>query len=279
MQIEKVYLKVYNRVPPNGPPRLADSTASPNLSPMPEVTKSARPHQPAIKRATRGDRIVRAYEQLRDLIISGRLAPGSRIIESDIAERLGVSRTPVRSALHRLQQEGYIAGVGRNKEQRLVIAPLTEEDARELFEIIGSVEGLAARGAAEASDHARDALVTQLRHINVKLAEASRPGHPEPLRIFEMDMSFHRRYVEIGAGPRLRALHDAIKPQAERYVRLYTSALVDEIGRSVAEHDAIIERIASANADGAQRSVERNWRNAAIRLRRVIATLGERGSW
>jgi DNA-binding GntR family transcriptional regulator len=246
---------------------------------MPEVTKTGRLHQPVTKRATRGDRIVRAYEQLRDLIISGRLSPGSRIIESDIAERLGVSRTPVRSALHRLQQEGYIAGVGRKKEQRLVIAPLTQEDARELFEIIGSVEGLAARGAAEASEHARAALVTQLRHINVKLADASRPGHPDPLRIFEMDMSFHRRYVEVGAGPRLRALHDAIKPQAERYVRLYTSALIDEIGRSVAEHDAIIERIGSANAEGAQRSVERNWRNAAVRLRRVISSLGERGSW
>ena len=246
---------------------------------MPEAMKTARPHQPVPRRATRGDRIARAYEQLRDLIIAGRLAPGSRIIESDIAERLGVSRTPVRSALHRLQQEGYIAGVGRKKEQRLVIAPLTEEDARELFEIIGSIEGLAARGAAESPDHTRDALVSQLRHVNVKLSEASRPGHPDPLRIFEMDMTFHRRYVEVGAGPRLRALHDAIKPQAERYVRLYTSALIDEIGRSVAEHDTIIERIASANADGAQRSVERNWRNAAVRLRRVISTLGERGSW
>ena len=246
---------------------------------MAEVTTSRAGHRAAGKRATRGDRIVRAYEQLRDLIISGRLAPGSRIIESDIAERLGVSRTPVRSALHRLQQEGYIAGVGRQKEQRLVIAPLTQEDARELFEIIGAVEGLAARDAATVPDQQRDQLAAQLRQINGKLGDASRAAHPDPLRIFELDMSFHRRYVEAGAGPRLLALHDAIKPQAERYVRLYTSALVDEIGRSVTEHDAIIERIAAGSADGAQRSVERNWRNAAARLSRVIATLGERGSW
>ncbi|HEY7877744.1 MAG TPA: GntR family transcriptional regulator [Gemmatimonadaceae bacterium] len=247
---------------------------------MPEALKTARAsHRAAAKRATRGDRIARAYEQLRDLIISGRLAPGSRIIESDIAERLGVSRTPVRSALHRLQQEGYITGVGRQKEQRLVIAPLTQEDARELFEIIGAIEGLAARDAAAVAPPQRGALVAQLHQINVKLSEASRPGHPDPLRIFDLDMSFHRRYVEAGAGPRLLALHDAIKPQAERYVRLYTSALVDEIGRSVTEHDAIIEKIDAANADAAQRSVERNWRNAAVRLSKVIASLGERGSW
>src|SRR5205085_315994 len=78
----------------------------------------------------------------------GRLAPGSRVIESDIAERLGVSRTPVRSALHRLQQEGYIVGVGRGSEQRLTVAPLTQDDARDLFAIIGAIEGLAAQHAA-----------------------------------------------------------------------------------------------------------------------------------
>ncbi|HET7564995.1 MAG TPA: GntR family transcriptional regulator, partial [Gemmatimonadaceae bacterium] len=72
----------------------------------------------ATPRGTRGDRIAHAYEQLRTLIVHGRLAPGSRVIESDIAERLGVSRTPVRSALHRLQQEGYIVGVSRGKEPR-----------------------------------------------------------------------------------------------------------------------------------------------------------------
>jgi DNA-binding GntR family transcriptional regulator len=246
---------------------------------MPEATKSTRSGRATAKRATRGDRIARAYEQLRELIIWGRLAPGSRIIESDIAERLGVSRTPVRSALHRLQQEGYIAGVGRQKEQRLVIAPLTQEDARELFEIVGSLEGVAARGAAALPDEPRRSLVHELRQLNDRLAEAAKAQRPEPIRIFDTDTNFHRCYVEAGAGTRLLALHDAVKPQAERYIRLYTSALVDEIGRSVTEHETIIERIASGNADGAQRSVERNWRNAAGRLSRVIATLGERGSW
>ena len=85
--------------------------------------------------------------------------------------------------------------------------------------------------------------------------------------------------MEGGAGPRLLALHDAVKPQAERYVRLYTSALVDELAKSVDEHSVIVDRIDAGNADVAQRAVIRNWRNAAGRLSRVIATLGERGSW
>jgi DNA-binding GntR family transcriptional regulator len=183
-----------------------------------------------------------------------------------------VSRTPVRSALHRLQQEGYISSIGRRKEQRLVIAPLTQEDARELFDIVGELEGLAARGLASREPEARSTIVAELRHLNNQLAVAAEAPRPDALKIFDLDTTFHRRYVEGGAGPRLISLHDAVKPQAERYVRLYTSALVDE-------HSVIVDRIDSGNADGAQRAVIRNWRNAAARLSRVIATLGERGSW
>ncbi|MFB6240160.1 MAG: GntR family transcriptional regulator, partial [Gemmatimonadota bacterium] len=54
------------------------------------------------------DRSGETYTRLRELIVRGQLAPGSRIIETDVAERLGVSRTPVRSALQRLEQEGFI---------------------------------------------------------------------------------------------------------------------------------------------------------------------------
>jgi DNA-binding GntR family transcriptional regulator len=247
---------------------------------MLEVTKMSPDGRPtATKRARRGDRIARTYEQLRELIIWGRLAPGSRVIESDIASRLGVSRTPVRSALHRLQQEGYISSIGRRKEQRLVIAPLTQEDARELFDLVGELEGLAARGLASREPEARSVVVAELKHLNEQLAVAAEAPRPDALRIFDLDTTFHRRYVEGGAGPRLIALHDAVKPQAERYVRLYTSALVDEIAKSVEEHSVIVDRIDAGNADGAQRAVIRNWRNAAGRLSRVIATLGERGSW
>ncbi len=247
----------------------------------PKLAK-ARPHarpSAAAPRAARGDRIARAYERLRELIVSGRLAPGSRIIESDIAERLGVSRTPVRSALHRLQQEGYITGVARGTEPRLTVAPLTQDDARDLFAIIGAIEGLAAQQAAGLARTARAVLVATLRQLNAGLRQAAEGPRPDPMRIFDLDTSFHRSYVEAGAGLRLLALHDAIKPQAERYVRLYTSALVDEIARSVVEHERIIQQIAAGSSEGARRAVHRNWRNAAGRLGKVIRTLGERGSW
>ena len=235
--------------------------------------------KPVAAPSGRGETITRAYEQLRELIIRGLLAPGSRIVESEIANRLGVSRTPVRSALHRLQQEGYItAGEGAG-ESRLSIAPLTQDDARELFHIVGQLEGMAARCAAELPAPKRTELARTLKQLNAELAEVARAPRPDQVRIFEIDTAFHHAYVASGAGPRLLALHDAIKPQCDRYIRLYVSSLVDEIATSVAEHAVIIRRIKDGDPVAAQNAVDTNWRNAAVRLEKVIATLGERGSW
>jgi len=237
-------------------------------------TASARTIAPG-----RGEAISRAYDQLRELIVRGRLAPGSRVVESDLAARLGLSRTPTRSALHRLQQEGYVTAPDRLTERRLIVAPLTQDDARELFLIVGTLEGLAARCSADLPAAERTRLVRRLREINLELAKAARGARPDPLRIFDLDTAFHFAYVEEGAGPRLLALHGAIKPQAERYIRLYITSLVDEIATSVEEHNVVIRRIADGDASGAQQAVDTNWRNAAARLASVIATLGERGSW
>jgi DNA-binding GntR family transcriptional regulator len=225
----------------------------------------------------RGDRVTKAYHQLRELIVRGRLAPGSRIIETDVAARLGVSRTPVRGALQRLQQEGYIVTSGSGQQSRLAVAPLTKEDARELFAIVGEIEGLGARWSAELEEEQREIVTADLRRINEDLARTAHEPRPDHQK--DLDQGFHRRYVESAAGPRLLALHDAIKPQSERYVRLYVSALVDEIGTSVREHIVIVDAVAAGEGEAAQSAVRTNWRNAAARLAKVIDTLGERGTW
>jgi DNA-binding GntR family transcriptional regulator len=230
-------------------------------------------------RAARSDRVSQAYTRLRDLIISGRLAPGTRIIETDVATRLGVSRTPVRSALQRLQQEGYIIGSGTGQQSRLAVAPLTREDARELFAIVGDLEGLAAAWAAARSEPDRAVTVQQMRKLNEELAGAVRADRPDHGRVFDLDQDFHRCFVLAGGGPRLRALHEAVKPQTERYVRLYISAFVDDIDRSVREHDLAAAAIESGDPERAREAVLTNWRNAADRLSDVIGRLGERGNW
>jgi DNA-binding GntR family transcriptional regulator len=220
------------------------------------------------------------FHQVRNLIVHGKLAPGSRVVEAELAERLGVSRTPMRAALHRLQQEGYIRiSSGSGSKAKLTVAPLTQEDARELYAIVGHLEGLAARATSQLEPERRGEVTQALKEVNEQLSQQAAAGRGEPNTIFDLDISFHDRIVDAGAGPRLQALHSAIKPQTERYWRLYTSSILDQLGLSVGEHLAIIDAIEGGDADAAERALQTNWQNGALRLARVIASLGERGSW
>jgi DNA-binding GntR family transcriptional regulator len=227
----------------------------------------------------RWDLSYRTYQQLRELIVRGKLAPGMWIIESDIAARLGVSRTPVRGALQRLQLEGYVATTRRGRLARTFVTPLTKEDARELFGIIAALESIATMKVAGLASDARARTVRRMVKLNHRIAAISASDHPSPGAIFDADTAFHRQCLDRARGRRLAVLYDAIKPQSERYVRLYTSVLVGEMGISVAEHQAIIDAIVAGDPGIAGAAVTRNWTNASRRLGKVIDMMGERGTW
>lgn len=220
-----------------------------------------------------------AYRRIRNVIVNGKLAPGSRIVATEVAERLGVSRTPVRTALQQLRQEGYVVRLGEGKYSGVAVAPLTGDDARELFLVMGQLEGLAARECAGESRGERLEVVERMRRNNTALEEAVGEEHPDPVEIFRLDRDIHQAFVDVGAGPRLTTLHGMIKPQAERYVRFYVRALIDQIEPSVEEHAEIILCLEDGRPDEAERSVKANWKSAARRLSTVIDQQGELGSW
>jgi DNA-binding GntR family transcriptional regulator len=227
----------------------------------------------------RGNSLKRVFQEIRELIIHGKLSPGTWIIEADLADRLGFSRTPVRGALHWLQREGYVMASGNGTKSRLIVAPLTKEDARELYSIIGHIEGLGARLSAQLASAQRNKLIRSLRETNEGLADLAKARRLDPNRIFDLDISFHSAIVEASAGPRLLELHRSTQPQAERYWRLYASAILDELGKSVEEHNEIIRAISKGDPDAAEKGIQLNWEYGADRLARVIDTIGERGSW
>jgi DNA-binding GntR family transcriptional regulator len=232
------------------------------------------------ERAQAQDRPDMVYRELRELIVSGRLAPGTRLVETIAARRLGVSRTPVRSAFHRLQREGYAVPANEGDErQRLVVAPITADDAADLFHIVGELEGLAGYYAAGIEREKRRPFVRELEKLNNKMLIESQAAEMDNYKVFQLDAAFHRRYVVEAAPPRLLALHDAIKPQAERYARLYVSALTDKLDLSVAEHSVIVTAIEAGDAATAQRAIQTNWRNAARRVGALISEWGESGGW
>jgi len=245
--------------------------------PRKNVTSQRAPREKARRGSGASERANRLYESLRNMIVRGQLAPGARLVETEVAERFGVSRTPVRAAFQRLEREGYVVA-SPTHQARMTVAPLTREDVGELLEIVGELEGLAARSAAGLTDGERERLTKDLGTLNAEFRRAASVRGAQPGRLYELDERFHRRYVEAGAGLRLRALHEAVKPQAERYIRMYIALLLDTVATAGTEHDAIIEAIRTGNSGAAQRAVQTNWRHAADRLARAIEVMGEQGS-
>jgi DNA-binding GntR family transcriptional regulator len=247
---------------------------------MPATTeKKPRPARRPAEKAEHGTSVTTAFVKIRELIVKGKLSPGSWLLESDLCEHLNMSRTPVRGAFHQLQREGYVLEHRNGSKSRMSVAPLTLSDAGELYPIIGRIEGLAGRRAAALPEPRREKLAEQLERVNERLREIARNRQLAGASIFDLDREFHRLVVSAAAGPRLKRLHDAIEPQTERYWRLYASAILGNLHLSVAEHEAIIAALRAGDAASLDAALEANWKNGLERLAGVMEIFGERGSW
>jgi DNA-binding GntR family transcriptional regulator len=248
---------------------------------MPKTIENRRA-KPSVKvnsSARSGTSLKTAFQQIRDLIVHGQLAPGSWIVETDLTSRLGMSRTPIRGALHLLQREGYVVEQKGITKSRMLVAPLTNEDAQELYAIVGHLEGLAAAQITALPRPRRLELQRRIQDLNQKLRQIARTHKLEGENIFDLDTEFHRIIVEATAGPRLLEIHNSIKPQTERYWRLYASNIMEDLDIVVEEHQEIISAIGKDDRERIERALQANWVNGAGRLSRLIEFSGERGTW
>jgi DNA-binding GntR family transcriptional regulator len=219
------------------------------------------------------------YETILELIVQGELAPGSRLIETDLVERLGVERRAVRSMLQRLEHEGLVTRLDGGRA-RWVVAPLTLVDFTELMEIMAELEGLAARRAAKLPLPQRKRLVEKLRAINTRLRKAADGETPlDTVRAAQQVSHFHCDLVEGAGGARLTAICESMKPQAARYAHAYIGFIVPTFTASADEHSLVIDAIERGDAEGADRAIRRNLAKGAERYARVMETVGEKGIW
>lgn len=224
------------------------------------------------------NRSATVYEELRQMIVSGELAPGTPVSEMEATSWFGVSRTPARAALQRLEQHGYVVASGRGKQLRMTVAPLTKDDAAEVYAVIGELEALAAGSAAVLREDKKCALVADLRRLNGRLSVAAQGGIKNAREAWSLDTSFHHSLVQSAAGPRVRTLHEAISAQAERYSRVYGLA-IHFAAAQVSEHEDIIDAVSRGNTQLARDGVRAHYSSAAERLIRMIGVSGERGCW
>jgi DNA-binding GntR family transcriptional regulator len=187
----------------------------------------------------------RAYAEIRGLILSGDAPPGAALTESALADICGVSRTPVREALRRLEAELYIV---RSDSQRLFVASWNTQDLAEMFTLRAMLESHA---AARAATRITPAVLDDLRACNDSLAAAIAGPVPDVATFIAQNRRFHDITIAAAASPRLSTMLAALveQPVVRRTAARYGRT---ELERSAHEHGELIQAFAAADAEWAR---------------------------
>jgi len=171
-------------------------------------------------------------ETIRDAILRGSLKPGERVSEPELAERFGISRTPIREAFRQLESEGYLQVIPR---KGAVVASLSERDVEEFYAVKTILEGFAARLAAEKMS-AKD--IEKLEAINEKLHKLAEEGDVK--NFFKVHDEFHEIFIKAAGNEKLLELINQLIRRFKR-LRLASLAQPGRMNVSVKEHDQLIE--------------------------------------
>jgi DNA-binding GntR family transcriptional regulator len=204
--------------------------------------------------ASTPDLVDRVYRTLGDAISDGSLAPGQRLTQEDIAQQLAVSRQPVLQALRLLKRDGFVQDApGRG----LLVAPLDSEWTRNVYQVRGALDALAARLAAERRYRIDPALLRQGR-------EATRGD--DVMAMIDADLAFHVALYAAAGNP-------LIEQSAHlhwRHLRRVMGAVLRDMRQREAvwdEHQAIADAIAAGDGATAARLVEEHSLRASDTLR------------
>ncbi|ALR11375.1 GntR family transcriptional regulator [Mycobacteroides saopaulense] len=190
-----------------------------------------------------------AYKALRKAIVDGTLAPGERLRDDELSRWLGVSRTPIREALARLEQAGLVQ---TQPGRHTIVSPVDVREARAAQSVAAAMHELAVREAI-ANISAGD--LAAMRHANTRFAAALDAHDPDAA--LAADDEFHTVAVEASANPYIAAVLEQVTPVLRRLERIRFSS---RDGRhSVALHEQIIARCEAGDSEGAGRATRDNW--------------------
>ena len=206
---------------------------------------------------TRKSQGLRAVEDLRALIFSGDLAAGTDHLESELAERLGMSRTPVREATRMLEAQGLLEVRPRRGVRILAISPA---DMREIYEVLTELESLAAFRVAKAG-HGPEELASLAGSLD-EMEAALDDGDRE--RWAAADTVFHDELVRLAGNSRISAIVGNFNDQVRR-ARAVTLHMRPPPARSNADHRALYEAILRGDGEAA-RSIHWAHRTEASRM-------------
>lgn len=189
----------------------------------------------------------KVYNHVREYIMSGEIGPNERLIETKIAKDIGTSRTPVREALHSLEQEGLIESIPRIGYR---VKLISDHEAIEIWEIRSQIETLAARWACE---NAREKLMAELKK---NIARAERQiSQGDVAGFVELDAQFHEIIARLSGGKRLLELAQSLRRHALRY-RIKSIHHPGTVLRAINGHKNIFKAIEKNDRDALTQAIK-----------------------
>lgn len=192
----------------------------------------------------------RALSQIQRWIIDGTLQPGEQLLDAELAEALGVSRTPVREALQLLEMQGFV-DMHPGKDTRVKM--IEKEDILKLYSTLAALHALAAETAA--AGILPDQL-ERLKSLNARFAQAIAAG--QTYEAMELDEQFHNLIVEESDNPYLASFSSSLQVHIRRYKYVFLKRQAPASDASVHEHAALIDALEARDAATAGTILKRN---------------------
>jgi DNA-binding GntR family transcriptional regulator len=203
------------------------------------------------------------YTNLHDAITSGALVPGQRLIEARLAERMGVSRAPLREAMQKLAAEGLLENLPR---RGVVVAIMRRADAAEIYGLRIALESWAAREAC------RLATESDLEGLKVLIHEMVTSSNVSNVELLSgEDVTFHRRVCEISGNRRLLRAWTANLSQIRLLSRQVLGTLYADLHQVPERHERIITAVSERQPEAAERLVREHIESVAARVLEAMA--------
>lgn len=204
-----------------------------------------------------------AVRQLRKLIVGGRLAPGTPLVEREVSAQLGVSRTPLREALAELSREGLVTARGG---RGLQVAPLDPDEVRQIYPVIAALERCALAAASPFTPGQLD----ELHRTNDLFWESEQ----DPVARVELNDRWHHLLIATSEN---RVAADLLAPLKRRAHRYELSYLADSklVQRSAREHAGIHAALARGDNEAAAKKLDAHWRVGVELMLAAIAARNE----
>ncbi|MFQ6330964.1 GntR family transcriptional regulator [Nocardia sp. CWNU-33] len=203
-----------------------------------------------------------AADHIRARILDGRLEPGAHLVEADIAEELGVSAGTVRAALRLLRNEGLVE---HRRNRGIYVETMTVEDAWEIYSLRNTLEGMAARLAAQRIDIKGRSKLERALHTMQEAAQ-----HADTRTLANADVQLHELIVELAGHSRLQAAHRVIHAQTVLFMAM-TKDFHGDTGSLLNAHEQLVDAISRGDADRAEELARSHSTEDGERLRNKLS--------